>query len=125
MALIDQVMQYLQSQGLQPTAQNWGVDFKYQMRNFTVLKDDNDDQFFQLCMPGIFDVTEDNLAASLIACNTINNTKKVVKAVNNEGKIWLCYEVLVDSTPEWGEFIPRALGMLLGAQEAFYKEVEK
>ena len=120
------VFNYLKEQGLVPKFNDrCNIEFKYQMRNFLFFNNDDDEQFFQLTMPSIFEVTDDNRMAVMEAMNEVNDTKKVVKlTVPKSNMVWASAEIMMDSTPELDDLIPRQLGILLGTQEDFYKLME-
>ncbi len=101
------------------------IEFKYQMRNFLFFVNDNDEQFFQLTMPSIFEVTDDNRMAALEAMNQINDTTKVIKlTVTKSDYVWESTEIMLDSTPELDDIFPRLLNILLNTQQAFYELME-
>ena len=55
------VFEYLKSQGLMPKIdEDNDIIFKYQMLTFIYFNNDDDEQFFRLALPGIFDVTDEN-----------------------------------------------------------------
>lgn len=120
------VFDYLKEQGLVPKYNDQGnIAFKYQMRSFLFFNNDNDEQFFQLTMPSIFEVTDDNRMAVMEAMNEVNDTKKVVKlTVPKSNRVWASAEIMMDSTPELDDLIPRLLNILLSAQQDFYKIME-
>lgn len=120
------VFNYLKEEGLMPKYNEYGnIAFKYQMRNFLFFNNDDDKQFFQLAMPSIFEVTDDNRMAVLEAMNEVNDTKKVVKlTIPKSNMVWASAEIMMDSTPELDDLIPRLLNILLGTQEDFYKIME-
>ena len=101
------------------------IEFKYQMRTFLFFVNDNDEQFFQLTMPSIFEVTDDNRMAALEAMNQINDTTKVIKlTVTKSGYVWESTEIMLDSTPELDDIFPRLLNILLNTPQAFYELME-
>ena len=120
------VFNYLRSQGLMPQYDDRGnIEFKYQMRNFLFFVNDNDAQFFQLTMPSIFEVTDDNRLAALEAMNQINDNTKVIKlTVTKSGYVWESTEIMLDSTPELDDVFPRLLNILLNTQQKFYDLME-
>ena len=122
----ENVFNYLRNQGLMPQYDDRGnITFKYQMRNFIFFVNDNDEQFFQLTMPSIFEVTDDNRMAALEAMNQINDTTKVIKlTVTKNGYVWESTEIMLDSTPELEDIFPRLLNILLNTQQAFYELME-
>lgn len=122
----ENVFNYLKSQGLMPQYDDRGnIEFKYQMRNFLFFVNDNDEQFFQLTMPSIFEVTDDNRMAALEAMNQINDTTKVIKlTVTKSNYVWESTEIMLDSTPELDDIFPRLLNILLNTQQKFYDMME-
>ena len=66
------VFNYLKEQGLVPKFNDRGnIEFKYQMRNFLFFNNDEDNQFINLTMPRIYDVTDDNRFAVFEAINDV------------------------------------------------------
>ena len=120
------VFNYLKSQGLMPQYDERGnIEFKYQMRNFLFFVNDDDAQFFQLTMPSIFEVTDDNRLAALEAMNQINDNTKVIKlTVTKSVYVWESTEIMLDSTPELDDVFPRLLNILLNTQQKFYDLME-
>lgn len=88
-------------------------------------------RFFRLTLPGIFDVTDENFAEAIMAANNINWKYKVVKAVvydyedehESGASVWMCFEQLLDATPNVDDIVPRAIQSLLGACDDFMKEM--
>lgn len=125
MSTNDAIFDYLKGQGFLPEKTEYGIAFKFQMMNFIILKDDDDQSFLQLVMPGIYDVTEDTMVDVLIACNKVNNSLKVAKIVVNDDSVWVLYEIIIDSTPEYDDLIPRGLQTLMHGREAFYSALKE
>ena len=125
------VSKYLKSIGVTATKNDLGLNFTYEGWNFLLWADADDSLFFRLILPGVFDVTDDNYAKALMACNNVNWNFKVVKAVLYEyedkhesgASVWMCFEQVLDTTPQIEELIPRAVHGLIAAAEAFTKEV--
>lgn len=118
------VLNFLKEQGFCPQIdENNNIVFKYQMRTFVFFNDDEDASFFQLAMPAIYDVTEENRGLVLETINKINIGYKVVKVGIVGESVWGSFEVLLDTTPNIEDIMPRALQMLMGAQQKFYSEI--
>ena len=125
------VSKYLKSIGVTAAKNDLGLNFTYEGWNFLLWADADDPMFFRLILPGVFDVTDDNYAEALMACNNVNWNFKVVKAVLYEyedihesgASVWMCFEQVLDTTPQIEELIPRAVHSLIAAAEAFTKEV--
>lgn len=121
----ERVLEFLKQQGFCPEIDpdNGNILFKYQMRNFIYINNDEDEDFFQLALPAIFDVTEDNRELVLEAANTTNFNIKVIKCCIIRDNVWVFFENLLDSSPEVQDIIPRALAILQGAQQQFYQNI--
>jgi len=116
----EMVLNYLKEQGFCPQLDDDVIVFKYQMCTFVFFVDDDDDKFFRLALPSIFDVTEDNRISVLEATNELNKRLKVVKAFIPNDEVWLSAETLMDETPELDDFVPRILSILFSARQKFY-----
>ena len=120
----EMVFEYLKSQGLVPKIdEDNDIIFKYQMLTFIYFNNDDDEQFFRLALPGIFDVTEENRTTVLEAMNEVNKRMKVVKAYIPREDVWIAAEIMMDSTPELDDIVPRLLNILLGARREFYDQI--
>ena len=127
MKTTEMVLDFLRKEGFCPEVDpdNGNIVFKYQMMTFIFLNnDEEDEEFFQLCMPNIYDVTEDNREMVLEAMNIINRKLKVMKTTIINDGVWLFFENLLDQTPDVSTIIPRALLILQGGRQQFYQEVE-
>ena len=119
-----QIVNYLASQGLQPSTEDFGIFFKYQMKNFWVLTYDDDEQYFRLIMPGIMDVDQNNRTDVLEACNKVCGNMKVAKCyISDNDDVWLACEQLLDSDPNFDDIVPRSLKILMGAYEEYGKAI--
>lgn len=118
----EMVLDFLRKQGFCPEvdSDNGNIMFKYQMATFLFVNNNEDEEFFQLIMPFIYDVSEDNREIILEAANKINKDIKVVKACIMGESVWLLFENLLDQSPEVGSIIERALNILHGARQQFY-----
>ena len=118
------MMQFLKKEGLMPEVMdNNNIIFKYQMRTFMYVENDEDASFFQLMMPAIYDVTDDNRDSVLVAANNITKGYKIVKCVVMDNDVWLSAETLLDSSPQLEDIVPRFLELLINVQQAFYNEI--
>ena len=113
------MMEDLQKEGFMPKRESFGIAFRYQMKNYLFFDNDEDPSFFQLVMPGILDVTDANRDRVYRAMDAMNGSVKVAKASTFNNEVWLFAELLIDSTPELGDIVPRALGILQHAYKVF------
>ena len=124
--MMTKVFDYLKQQGLVPTEEEFGISLKYQMADFLILSDDDDQQFFRLAMPGIYSCTPENRLETLEAINVTNNDMKVIKAsIFGETNVWLFFEQLLDSTPVFNDIIPRGINILLAGQQKFFNALKE
>ena len=124
MKTTEKVLEFLRTQGFCPEVDEHGsIIFKYQMVTFLFVNNDEDESFFQLAMPYIYDVTEDNREIVLEATNKTTGDIKVAKVYVIENNVWAFFEILLDQSPEVDEIIPRALNILMAARQAFYENL--
>lgn len=125
MNLKEMMMDYLREEGFCPKENEYGIEFKCEGRAYVFFYEADDDQYFRLMMPNIFEVTDENREVVLKALNETNSCMKVVKAYTPiPESVWVGFEVLVDSTPVLADFVPRGIKMLRAGQEHFYKALE-
>jgi hypothetical protein len=118
-------MEYLANDGLRPQKEDFGIFFRYQMLNFAVFWDEDDDHFLRISIPNIFDVDENNRIDALTVSNIINMERKVVKALVTNDSVWISAEQLLDQNPVYSDIVPRTLGMLLEARMGYYEHLKK
>lgn len=129
------MMDYLAEEGFRPHETPFGIAFKMEGINYLYFNDPEDEQYFRLMMPAIFEVTEDNEETIMRVMNDVNGNIKVVKLYtmdmeNEDGKsketsVWVAFEILADSTPELPDIVPRAIALLKGARVAFLAKLEE
>ena len=92
------VLDFLKKQGFCPEVdpENGNIEFRYQMTTYIFINNDEDEEFFQLVMPAIFDVTDDNREVVLEAANKVNVGMKVQKACVMHERVWLFFEIFLD-----------------------------
>ena len=101
-----------------------GVNFTYDGWNFLLWHDADDPMFFRLALPGILDVTDQNYAHALMACNTVNWNYKVVKASlyeydeagKRQASVWVSFEQMLDEGAS-SEVVSRAVTALIDVAE--------
>ncbi len=119
------VLNYLREQGFSPRVNDDGaIFFKYQLSSFIYPNNDNDTEYFQILYPAIYSFTADQHLAVLNAVNEMNSELKVAKTfVVHGNSVWMAFEILLDSTPNVADIFPRALSILTGGRQKFYKKV--
>ena len=128
------LLEYLKTQGLVAKRSKVGVNFDYEGWNFLLWNDVDDPMFFRLALPGILDVTDENYARALMACNSVNWNYKVVKASlydyeeagRRHASVWVCYEqVIDDGHAVSADFVPRTINALVDVAEKIQALTEK
>lgn len=134
MDLNKMMINFLAEEGFRPHETEFGIAFKIEGINYLYFKDTEDEQYFRLIMPAIFEMTEDNEEMVLKAMNFVNSNIKVVKLYtmemeDEEGKkdvsVWVAFEILADTTPELGDIVPRAISLLNAARIGFLSKLEE
>lgn len=126
MKVTELVLESLRNEGFRPQIDetNGNILFKYQMYTFIFFNNDDDQEFFQLALPNIYDVTEDNRELILEAANKVNCGTKVAKIFIVDDTLWASFESILDHSPEVTSIIERALGILMHARQSFYEAIQ-
>ena len=117
------VKQFLSNEGYKFDVDSDGdIHFKYEGINLYFTVDNNDQRYFRLIMPNIYQL-EGNRTKVLEAINTVARDLKVIKAFLIEDRLWLAVELFIDSTPELEDFFPRWMGLLKAGREKIAEEI--
>lgn len=127
----DLVVDYLRTEGYVPQIDPDGyVVFKCEGVTFLFFDNENDEEFFQLAIPAIYEVTDDNREMVLEACNTITRELKVVKCIvvnssdGDSSSVWLFCEVFLDRDPKIDDIMNRCMPILQHSRRAFYEIIQ-
>lgn len=123
--MIDNVMEVLQKQGFLQQREDFGIMFKYQMINFLYLFDENDETYFSMYVPYIFEVDDENIDDVLKAINIINNEMKVLKLVVNANNVWCCFEEKLTENTDIEEIVSFAVVSLSQSQIKFFERLKE
>lgn len=119
---VELVKDYLDREGYRPQIDDDGdIMFKAQGLNFLYFANQSDQNFFQLALPGIMDVTPENRELVLEVCNAVSFEIKVAKAtiLNRQNSVWIFFENLLQHDPEIADILPRAINICIGALQTF------
>ena len=125
MKTVEKVFEALKNEGLVPVMENFGISFKFQMTNYVYMEDENDESFFNLLIPNIYDVSEENELEVLRAINNVNNSMKVAKLVISNDSVWVCFENLLDKEHTMEDLVPVAVSTLYQARQRFYAALKE
>ena len=70
----------------------FGYGFSYEGTNFIIMLNSDDEEFLNICVPGIYDLEEESPLTFIELMNKINSTLKYIKAYELGKSIWLFYE---------------------------------
>lgn len=116
--------EFLLEQGFQPHInEHKDIVFKYQMCTFLYFSSHEDDLYFRLAIPFVYEFSEETRPVILAAANKMNCLAKCAKFIVTEDNVWITVESLLDSTPKLEDFVPRMMDLLLHFRQAFYKEL--
>ena len=87
------------------------VHFRYEGKHMYFIADD-DDSYFRITMPNIYQVEKEERIQVLEACNKISQDWKLLKALVINDQLWLAVELFVDSTPNIDDFFERCCRIL-------------
>ena len=123
MEIVDLVKNWLSTEGYKYDVDNDGdIHFKYEGLHIYFTVDQNDQSFFRLIMPGIYQV-ENNRVRVLEAACKVTRDLKVLKAFLVEDHLWLTIEMFLDTSPEVKDFFPRCLSLMKRGREMIAKEI--
>ena len=123
MELKELVKDYLSSEGYKCEVDEDGdLHFKYEGHHFFFCNNGDDEQFFRIIMPNIYDL-EDNRTRVLEAINKVTSEMKVLKSFLVEDHLWLSIEMFVSSTPNVEEYIVRCLDIMMEARKRIAAEI--
>ena len=71
---------------------DFGYGFSYEGTNFIIMLNSDDEEFLNICVPGIYDLEEESPLTFIELMNKINSTLKYIKAYELGKSIWLFYE---------------------------------
>jgi hypothetical protein len=71
---------------------DFGYGFSYEGTNFIFMPNSDDEEFLNICVPGIYDLEEESPLSFIELMNKINSTLKYIKAYELGKSIWLFYE---------------------------------
>ena len=71
---------------------DFGYGFSYEGTNFIFMPNTDDEEFLNICVPGIYDLEEESPLSFIELVNRINSTLKYIKAYELGKSIWLFYE---------------------------------
>jgi hypothetical protein len=71
---------------------DFGYGFSYEGTNFIFMPNSDDEEFLNICVPGIYDLEEESPLTFIELMNKINSTLKYIKAYELSKSIWLFYE---------------------------------
>lgn len=103
--------------------EGFGYGFSYEGISYLYMPNDDDD-FLNLAIPAILEVTEDNTPAALMLMDKLNSTLKYVKANEFGDSIWLFYERELYGGEDFEKLLSRMILHLEAAISFFHNLME-
>jgi DNA-directed RNA polymerase len=94
------------------------------MLSYLYLNDADDEDYYAMYMPYVQEVTEENEYEILKVMNECNNSMKSVKLVNNDGHVWIGYELRLPKDAYLSELVEHTVRGLYGAKMKFDMEMK-
>lgn len=110
---------YLCRNEMNPEDVGGDIYFEHEGRKFIFVNDDRDATFFEIDMLYLLSVPTDSADTILRIINNVNCKQKLVKLVLVNGYVNASAEIILDSSPELGDLVPRLIKLLVHAQDAF------
>ena len=120
----EKVLLELKKLGLMPEEHEGNILFRYQLLSYLYLNDADDEDYYAMYMPYIQEITEDNEYEVLKVMNECNNSMKSVKLVNNDGDVWIGYELRLPPDDDLSELVEHTVRGLYGAKMKFDMEMK-
>lgn len=120
----EKVLLELKKLGLMPEEHEGNILFKYQMLSYLYLNDADDEDYYAMYMPYVQEITEDNEYEVLKVMNECNNSMKSVKLVNNDGHVWIGYELRLPPDADLSGIVEHTVIGLYGAKMKFDMEMK-
>lgn len=124
MKMYEKVLLELKKLGLMPEEHEGNILFRYQLLSYLYLNDADDEDYYAMYMPYIQEITEDNEYEVLKVMNECNNSMKSVKLVNNDGDVWIGYELRLPPDADLSELVEHTVRGLYGAKMKFDMEMK-
>ena len=124
MKMNEKVLLELKKLGLMPEEHEGNILFRYQLLSYLYLNDADDEDYYAMYMPYIQEITEDNEYEVLKVMNECNNSMKSVKLVNNDGHVWIGYELRLPPDADLSELVEHTVRGLYGAKMKFDMEMK-
>lgn len=122
MTTSESIFQWLEKEGYNPHFdEDKNICFKVDRIPYIFFHDDKDERFLRFCIPGVFDVTDDNQENMLRYINEINMMFKSVKAIlTPTNNVWIISESWSNAIPEYGDILPQIFDMMKDAVIILY-----
>lgn len=120
----EKVLLELKKLGLMPEEHEGNILFRFQMLSYLYLNDADDEDYYAMYMPYVQEVTEENEYEILKVMNECNNSMKSVKLVNNDGQVWIGYELRLPKDADLSELVEHTVRGLYAAKIKFDMEMK-
>ena len=105
-------------------AGDFGYVFTFEELNILYMLDDDDDDFLRFAVPGIYDITEENLPLVLEVVNDTNKSIKYSKTCVYGDDVWVFYEYHTIGNEHLEEILEHILRVLQITYFLFHRKIE-
>ncbi len=118
-------MDYLTAEGYRPEIdQDGDVKFKREGKTLFILVTANDPEFFQVILPNIWPIEDENERMKVLAAADYSNaTSKASKVFINSSNVWVAIEMFVASPGDFKGVFNRALASLDNGASKFAEKM--
>lgn len=121
MKTIEKVFFALRKQGIDSVVDRNMLSFSYRKLNGLYLQDEQDENYFSMYLPGIFEIDEQNEQTVLQLINKINGNMRMVKLAVYGRYVWIGVELPVYKETLVEEIVAMTLEILYEAWQQFLK----
>lgn len=122
-------MNFLAAEGYRPSIDEDGdVAFKREGRNYFIGVDEEDSEFFRVCLPNIWAIeSEPERRRVIAAADYASGETKVAKVftVSSYKDVWVCSELFVPQPEDFKSVFERAMNAVAHARERFIAKMNE
>lgn len=115
MKTIERVLLVLEKQGINPMIDQNMLSFCFQKLNYLYLQDEEDDTYFSMYIPGVYEVDSWNEQTVLRVVNQVNGTMRIVKLAIHGSFVWIGVELPLYESSSVADVVFMSLDLLYEA----------
>ena len=121
----EQILSTFAAMGFQlEKMENFGYSFHYEGISYLYIPNDDDEDFLDIAIPAVVEITEDNRQEAFMLMNELNSTLMYVKAYKHGDSIWLFYERELLGGEDIEKLLSRMILHLENGLDFFHKAMD-